>query len=324
MVSFCARVAAIAGLNFDRNHNLNLWSRSRLKGRLRLYCLPELISEKPLTPSRSPGERLHELPTLANRPPEPERGCALGQPQQVLRALRLVCDTAALRAGFIATVLRLSLLLILACAEPILGADTNAILNNWLSAQKGLQTWQADFVQTRMLKTLTQPLVATGHIWFATPNRFRWELRWPSQTIALRDAEQMWVIYPRLKRAERYPLDAKSSGEWRDMLSLLEAGFPRDRADFESRFRILSLTETNRSWQLTFQPASAFARKMMKEIEIGLAMNEFALTSTELVFIDGSRMRNDFTNGVLNSGFDMSVFDWKPPADFKVTEPLGK
>lgn len=203
-------------------------------------------------------------------------------------------------------------------------ADTNAVLNGWLAAQTNLQTWTADFTQTRTLKTLTRPLVATGHLWFATPNRFRWELQSPSQTIALRATDEMWVIYPKLKRAERYPVNAKSAGEWKDALALLEAGFPRDRKDFESRFHILSLGETNGSWQLSLQPSSAFAKKMMKEIVIGLATNDYALTSTEMVFVDGSRMRNDFTKGVMNSGFDPSVFEWKPPADYKVTEPMGK
>jgi outer membrane lipoprotein-sorting protein len=201
-------------------------------------------------------------------------------------------------------------------------ADTDAVLNAWLAAQTNLHTWTADFTQTRTLKALTQPLVATGHIWFATPNRFRWELGSPAKTIALRNADDMFVIYPRLKRAEKYPLGGSTSGEWRDMLSLLDAGFPRDRADFDSRFQVLSVTETNGSWQLTLQPKSAFARKMMSELRIGLATNTFDLTSTELVFVDGSRMRNDFTHAVLNPKFDERMFDWTPPPDYKVTEPL--
>ena len=134
----------------------------------------------------------------------------------------------------------------------------------------------------------------------------------------------MFVIYPLLKRAERYRLDAKTPGEWRKALALLEAGFPRDRADLESRFRILSLTETNGAWQLALQPASAFARRMMSEIRIGLATNDFSLTSTELVIVDGSRMRTDFTNCVLNPAFDDKVFDWEPGPDFTITEPFAK
>src|SRR6185436_14406503 len=112
-------------------------------------------------------------------------------------------------------------------------ADTNAVVNGWLSSQTNLQTWTADFLQTRTFRTLTQPLVATGHIWFATPNRFRWELGSPARTIAVRNADEMFVIYPRLKRAEKYPLGGSAPGEWRDMLSLLDAGFPRNRADLD-------------------------------------------------------------------------------------------
>ena len=203
-------------------------------------------------------------------------------------------------------------------------AETNAVLRAWLAAQTNLHTWTADFTQTRTLKTLTQPLVASGRVWFATPNRFRWELGSPTKTIALRNADEMFVIYPRLKRAEKYPLGGSAPGEWRDMLSLLDAGFPRNRADFDSRFHILSVTETNGSWQLVLQPKSTFARKMMNEIRVGLAARTFELRSTELVFVDSSRMRNDFANSVLNPALDENLFDWKPEPDFRVTEPLKK
>jgi outer membrane lipoprotein-sorting protein len=127
-----------------------------------------------------------------------------------------------------------------------------------------------------------------------------------------------------LKRAERYPLTGHESGQWRDMLSLLEAGFPRSRADLDSRFRIVSLAETNRAWQLALQPISPFARRLMKEIRVGLATNDFSLTSTELVFTDGALMRSDFTNAVVNAPFDKALFDWKPGPDFKVTQPLRR
>ena len=203
-------------------------------------------------------------------------------------------------------------------------ADTNAVLTGWLNAQTNLQTWSADFTQTRSLKTLTQPLTATGRIWFAKPNQFRWELGSPARTIALRQSDEMYVIYPRLKRAERYPVGAKAKGEWREALELLETGFPKNRAEFDARFRVLSLTETNGSWLLGLQPASSFARQMMKEIRVGLATNDFSLTSNELIFVDGSSMKNDYTNAVLNPKLEADRFTWKPEPGYKVTEPMGK
>jgi outer membrane lipoprotein-sorting protein len=202
--------------------------------------------------------------------------------------------------------------------------EINSVLYRWFAAQADVHTWSADFVQTRTLKTLTQPLVAKGHISFATPNDFRWELGQPAQTIALRHDDDMFVIYPQLKRAENYPMGAGTPTEWRDTMSLLQAGFPRDRKEFESQFQILSLVETNGAWQFALQPKSVFARRMMPELNIGLTTNDFSLASTELVFVDGSRMRNDFTNAVLNPPLDEKLFKWTPPADFKVTNPFAQ
>ena len=61
----------------------------------------------------------------------------------------------------------------------------------------------------------------------------------------------------------RNGLDAKQPGPWRDALALLEASFPRNRAEMESRFRLLSVTQTNAVWQLALQPKSSLARRMM-------------------------------------------------------------
>jgi outer membrane lipoprotein-sorting protein len=203
-------------------------------------------------------------------------------------------------------------------------ADTNAVLDAWFAAQAGIRSVSADFVQTRTLKTLVQPLVATGHLWFAPPNQFRWELGQPPQTIALRHADDMFVIYPRLKRAERYSLGPSAPREWRDAMSLLDAGFPRTRKEFDAQFQIQSLTQTNGAWMVSLQPRSAAARQIMPELKVSLAVNDFSLKGTELIFVDGSRMRNEFAHFVTNAVADESLFQWKAPSDFKVTEPFSK
>src|SRR5271154_1765364 len=155
---------------------------------------------------------------------------------------------------------------IFSALQNVRAAETNYVLDAWFAAQKNLHTWSADFTQTRALKTLTQPLVAKGRIAFAMPNDFRWELGQPAQTIALRHGDELFVIYPRLKRAERYPLGAAAPGEWRDTMSLLQVGFPRDRKEFDAQFQILSLMQTNGAWQMSLQPKSAFKRRMMQEL----------------------------------------------------------
>jgi outer membrane lipoprotein-sorting protein len=200
----------------------------------------------------------------------------------------------------------------------------NPLLSRWLKEQTNVHSWSADLVQTRTLKSLTEPLTASGHLWFAEPNRFHWELGKPAQTIAVRGTNEMLVIYPRLKRVERYPLGGSEAGAWTEVLALLEAGFPRSEAELTSRFKILSQTITNGTCEVALEPRSAAAKRMMREMRIGFGTNDFALRATELVFADGSTMKNQFTNSVLNASVEPALFSPAIPNDFKVVEPLKK
>lgn len=215
----------------------------------------------------------------------------------------------------------LALVICLLAVPSSRAADTNAVLDAWLNAQTNFTTWSADFVQTRSLKALSQPLVTTGQVWFAKPNSFRWELGKPAQTLAVRDADRLEVIYPKLKRVERYSLAEGKSGQLGEALGLLDAGFPKSRADFDARFRLLSLQVTNSAWLLDLQPVNPTARRMMPAIRVTLATNNFVLLGNELVFPDGSRMRNDFSETKLNETFAPDLFRPAVGADFKVVEP---
>jgi len=213
---------------------------------------------------------------------------------------------------------------VLGCGFHAGAATVDELISTWLNKQTNVQTWTADFVQTRSLKSLAQPLTATGHVWFAAPNRFRWELGNPPQTIAVREPNEMFVIYPRLKRAERYPLSGVEAGPWRDVMALLEAGFPRSQQEMQSQYNVLSTSMTNDACEVALQPKSAAARRMMPKIKIGFSTNDFSLRSTELQFADGSLLRNDFKNPELNPKLEDTLFAPKLESDFKIVEPLKK
>jgi outer membrane lipoprotein-sorting protein len=198
-------------------------------------------------------------------------------------------------------------------------ADWDATVSGWLAHQTNVQTWASDFTQTRTLKALAQPLVSTGRVWFAAPRNFRWELGL-DQTVAIRSNETMLVMYPRLQRAEIYQFGKTGRNEWKDALALLESGFPRSRAELEQQFSILATAPMNDLVRLELEPKAAGARKMMPRINILLSSN-LTLAGTELVFMDGSRMRNDFHN--MRTNADVSgKFEFTIPPGFKVVEPL--
>jgi len=66
-----------------------------------------------------------------------------------------------------------------------------------------------------MLKSLTRPTTNTGQVWFAAPNRFRWEIGHPPQNNRSPQAQQFMLIYPRLKRVEYCALDSKEAAQWK-------------------------------------------------------------------------------------------------------------
>ena len=156
------------------------------------------------------------------------------------------------------------------------------------------------------------------------PGQFRWELGQPVQTIVLRTPEQLLIVYPRLKRAEKYPLTAVPTGPMKDALALLDASLPRDRATMEKNFQLLSAMETNSILQMTLQPRSAEARKFIGQIVIGFHTNDFTIAITEMKFADGSKLHNDFTNVVLNAPIEAKKFEADLPADYTISEPLKK
>ena len=85
---------------------------------------------------------------------------------------------------------------------------------------------------------------------------------------------------------------------------------------------MIAQTTSNNVHEVTLQPRSPSARRLMPRIKIAFATNDCSLRATELQFADGSTLRNDFTNAVLNPKLTDSTFTPELASDFKVVEPL--
>ncbi len=210
-------------------------------------------------------------------------------------------------------------------AFPARAADRGTeALETWLAGQQDLQTWSAEFVQVRRMRTLREPLEARGRVWFGAPNLFRWELGDPVRTLAIRGRSEMAILYPRLERAEIYGLDAIEQGPLGHALSLLEAGFPRTRAQIEERFVIRGMEPVEEGrWRMELQPRSTAARKLVTSVLIEFIEDAKGPAATELRFADGSAMRNEFEHAAVNPELEEGWFDPRVPDHYKVSRPHG-
>ena len=212
---------------------------------------------------------------------------------------------------------------VIAFTESVSALDTNGVIGTWLASQTNLVTWKAEFVQTRALSTLTRPLTTRGRVWVVAPNLFRWELGDPVQTIAMRQPSEVFILYPNLKRAERYSLQSAAGSPWKDAMTLLDAGFPRNRSGLDAAFRIMALAETNEVFTLTLQPRSTSARKLMPELQLAFGAVDHLLRATQLRCADGTTLRNDFIGVLTNAPTDEALFRFDSGAGYKLIEPAN-
>jgi outer membrane lipoprotein-sorting protein len=75
--------------------------------------------------------------------------------------------------------------LALAAAEALPCADTASCLAAIRKAQAGVETLRADFVQTKQVQLLDEPLVSRGRFSFRRPDRMRLELEEPARATIL-------------------------------------------------------------------------------------------------------------------------------------------
>ena len=194
-------------------------------------------------------------------------------------------------------------------------------IERWLNRQTQVLTWSAEITQTRRLKSLAEPLVSPGRVWFQAPNRFRWELGEPARTVAIRETDRLVLLYPQLRRAEVYPLTGEGNGPWRSSLTLLEAGFPQHRDQLEQQFDILKTSTQGSNTVVSLRPKSASARRWVHAIRVTLRSDDLNLQATELDFADGSQLRNDFRNAAINADIPTDRLKAQIPEDYTITEP---
>lgn len=214
----------------------------------------------------------------------------------------------------------LLLALPLALGAEVGGGEAKQFLESWLARQAQIESWSADVVQTRKLTSLVRPLETRGQVWVRYPNQFRWQLGNPPRTIAVRTDDKLEIVYPPLRRIERYALSENIDPSWRAVLALLEVGFPSKPSEFYRRYEVVDARQTGASWTFELRPVAEQARRLVERIRLKIANQDATIRATELVFADGSNMRTEFVNHQINPDLDEALFTVEPGEKFEIIE----
>ncbi len=215
--------------------------------------------------------------------------------------------------------LRHALLLLL--LAPRLAFASTELLDQWLEQQAELSNWTAEVTQTREIKNLNRALSTEGQLWYYDHETFRWQLGDPIRTLAIRNGSQLTVLYPQLKEAEQYSFDQVDSAKLRQMLLLMESGFPQDKAAFHQQYQLLETQQTEQGVRFLLQPRDAEARTLLSQLQLDISPDLQHLVRTEMRFPDGTKMLNEFRNHAVNQDLPDDLLEVKLDG-YQVSEPL--
>ena len=190
-----------------------------------------------------------------------------------------------------------------------LRADDLEPVRKWIKQQAGMKTAIVEFAQERRLRTLKEPIVKEGTFWYQAPSSFRWQVGSPPQIVAVQKGKgDLFVVDEEKKTIDQYPYEIVLEKGNSNGLSFLEAGFPRDLAEFQKNFKIRSVKEledfTEVQTTLTDRRASLGCRKVVFFLDAKTS----ELRHVHLYFRDGSTVTNRFKSMKVNPSIPAKTF----------------
>jgi len=175
----------------------------------------------------------------------------------------------------------------------------------------------ADFTEDKVTRLLQKPLHTSGTIAFTAPNLFRREVRGSSPSTTVSDGKQLWIYYPNFKEAERYALGERAFFD--DSIAALTAGL--NFTNIDDFYRYDAFRE-DKGYRLVLRPKTGGLKRLLKQLSVWVT-DDSMITRTETLSPKDDRIVTTYRNQKAES-VPMSTFDFKPPADTKISTPLGK
>ncbi len=176
---------------------------------------------------------------------------------------------------------------------------------------------QADFTEEKQSQLLSRPLVTEGSLAFQVPDKFRREVKGNNPSSSISNGRVLWIFYPKFNEAERYTLGEHSFFD--DSMQALTAGLSFDRIDEFYHFKAF---RDEAGYRIELIPKRPNLKRLIKTLTLWM-QPDFTPMKAEVILPKGDRVLTTYKN-VKRVALPASTFEFTPPADARVTKPLGK
>jgi hypothetical protein len=172
-----------------------------------------------------------------------------------------------------------------------------------------------EFREEKFSPMFRDPVIATGTLWFAPPDRFRREVVAPDPSTVVGNGEKLWLFYPDFKEVEEYALDGKFPFA-REMEIFLSGLSLRDLPD---NFRIRAWKESAGGIRMELRPRGG-GRSGIERIVVSMGADAFPHT-LEIFSRDGNRsLWHVLASSIFEPGEDL--FAPSIPPGWRLHRPL--
>jgi outer membrane lipoprotein carrier protein len=196
-------------------------------------------------------------------------------------------------------------------------AETAQLLAHLQEHRAKFPSLTADFTEEKTTHLLNKPIVSQGTLTFLAPNKFRRELRGNNPSTMVSNGQKLWIYYPNFNAAELYILGQRAFFD--DAIEALTAGI-----NFQHVTEFYRTTATHEAdgWHLVLIPKSGGVKRILKELSVWVD-DDYKVQKTVTVLPKGDEVVTTYHNQ-RPTPVSPAIFDYTPPANAAVSQPLGK
>jgi len=186
---------------------------------------------------------------------------------------------------------------------PLAQAD-NTVLEAWLKRQSSITSLDASFTQQRKLSALKNPTSTEGRLCFIKPDKFRWQLGNPFETLAVSDGKTVTLVDASSKTARRTAVDSPQAVRF----SLMSGEAFGSLEKFNQAFEVVESRVTSGIHQYTLTAKDRRVRSQIPWIFLDIDPSKNELRALEMELKDKSRVKSVFHNPRFNLKLEDSLF----------------
>lgn len=170
-----------------------------------------------------------------------------------------------------------------------------------------ISTISAGFVQKKIMKILSKPLVSEGKFYYAAPDSIRWEYSKPIKSVVLSSKGKT----RRYMASGGKMVEDKTGGAQAMKIVLNEvAGWMSGR--FDSNPSFTATLKEGAGTQITLTPVDKSMAGMIEKIEITISRKDMSVKSVRIIESASAETRIEFNPVFINHPLNPSVFQDVP------------